>query len=113
MQSPIRTDTGHGPPGKSQSGSAGNGRFKGLKPISLQGIRHPVAGLNSTIRLKDIDSGETFCFRIVSSIAPAPGLDHVMVGSPLGDALVGQASGSIVHWKGPSRLRRFKVTSVS
>ncbi len=67
--------------------------------------------LNSMIYLEDIDSGEAFHFRLVSSDIMNTDGDQLSIVSSLGNALIGKKSGSIVHWYAPSRLRRFMIKS--
>lgn len=73
-----------------------------------------MAGPDAVVCLTDLDTGETFRFRLVPGPVRSRNgqRDRVFLETSLGAALAGRAGGSLVHWMAPSGMRRFMITSV-
>lgn len=69
--------------------------------------------LNSRVSIQDLDSGELLTFRLVEPDQHDAKKDKISISTSLGAALIGKSVGTVVSWQAPSRIRRFKVQSVS
>jgi len=74
-------------------------------------IPRDVVTMNSKVRLKDLDSGETREYRL---IFPAENRtdDSVSVLAPIGTAMLGYRVGDVIQWQVPKGTRRLKVMQV-
>jgi regulator of nucleoside diphosphate kinase len=71
-----------------------------------------VITLGSSVRMKDLDSGRELFYQIVLPKHANADEGRISVLAPIGTALLGYKVGSVVEWKVPSGLRRFKVIAV-
>ncbi len=77
-----------------------------------------VVTMNSRVRLRDLDSGDTVEFSLVYPSQPyAAGSDHlaemtVSVLAPIGTAILGYRVGDSIEWEVPAGVRRLKVEKV-
>ena len=71
-----------------------------------------VITMNSTVLLRDLDSGVEHTYRLVYP-SHARGIPHeVSVLAPVGTALLGYRTGDVISWKVPKGIRRWKVLKV-
>jgi regulator of nucleoside diphosphate kinase len=71
-----------------------------------------VITMNSTVQLRDLDSGVEHTYRLVYP-SQARGIPHeVSVLAPVGTALLGYRTGDVIKWKVPKGIRRLKVLKV-
>ena len=70
------------------------------------------AGIGSSVRLRDVETGELVEYEVVGAIEGNAGQGRVSVGAPLGRALLGAAAGDIVNVACPRGELRFEVVSV-
>ncbi len=71
-----------------------------------------VVTLDSSVRMKDLDSGRELFYQIVLPKHANANEGRISVLAPIGTALLGYKVGSVVEWKVPSGLRRFKIIAV-
>lgn len=70
-------------------------------------------GLGSKAKVKDLDYGDEFEIRLVSSIEADPNKDLVSNESPMGTALVGGKTGQEIAFVAPEGKKRYKIVSIS
>ena len=93
------------------------GELEGAVVVKSTEIPSDVVTMNSRVRLRDLDSGDSVTFSLVyPSSAPrsrtgAPELT-VSVLAPIGAAVLGYRAGDTVAWEGPAGVRRLKVEDV-
>ncbi len=80
--------------------------------VSAEKVPKGVITMNSTVRLKDLDTGEEKIYTLVF-----PGETKTMPGSvsvlaPIGTALIGYREGDVIEWDVPAGTRRLKVLEV-
>lgn len=68
--------------------------------------------MNSTVHLRDLDSGAERTYRLVYPSEARGVPDEVSVLAPVGTALLGYRAGDVIVWKVPKGLRRLKVLRV-
>jgi regulator of nucleoside diphosphate kinase len=71
-----------------------------------------VATMNSEVRVTDLDTGETFGFRLVFPRAANAGAGSISVLAPLGMAVLGRSVGEEITWKVPEGSRRLRLDDV-
>jgi regulator of nucleoside diphosphate kinase len=71
-----------------------------------------VVTMGSEVRVRDLDSGETFSFRVVFPRAADAATGSISVLAPLGMAVLGRAAGEEITWRVPAGTRRLRVDAV-
>lgn len=71
-----------------------------------------VVTLGSSVRMKDLDNRKELQYQIVLPKYANVDEGRISVMAPIGTALLGYSVGSVVEWKVPSGLRRFKIVEV-
>lgn len=69
-------------------------------------------GVGSTVRLRDVASGEKLHYEIVGAEEADPGEHRISNQSPLGEALMGRRAGKTVKVKTPGGTRTYELLSV-
>lgn len=80
--------------------------------VSAQHIPHDVITMNSTVRLKDLDTKKELIYTLVFPADADAGRNRISVLAPIGTALIGYRVGDIITWEVPAGLRRLKVEEV-
>jgi regulator of nucleoside diphosphate kinase len=70
-----------------------------------------VVTMNPEVRLMDLDSGETKVYKFVSP-SQVRTENALSVLAPIGTAILGYGVGSVIEWRVPKGVRRFKVLEV-
>ncbi len=79
--------------------------------VEPEAIPRDVVTMNSEVRLKDLDSGETRVYRLIfPSQTRTP--DSISVLAPIGTAMLGYRVGDVIEWRVPKGIRRLKVLEV-
>lgn len=78
-----------------------------------QGSAVPVAVLGSDVDVTDLDTGEDFHFRIVSSATFELEGDDVTFSSPIGKALMMRRVGDTVEFNAPIGKIRYQIKSIT
>jgi transcription elongation factor GreA len=68
--------------------------------------------IGETVRLRDLETGETLKFELVGSLEANTGLGRVSVESPIGRALLGRRQGEMVAVQAPKGSVRFKILRI-
>lgn len=71
-----------------------------------------VVTMNSEVAVTDLDTDETFAFRVVFPRAANAGAGSISVLAPLGMAVLGRRVGEEITWSVPAGTRRFRVEAV-
>lgn len=71
-----------------------------------------VVTMNSVVRLRDMDTGETDEFELVYPWEVDAGHNRVSILAPIGTAILGYQLGDIIEWPVPAGLRRLRVAKV-
>jgi transcription elongation factor GreA len=69
-------------------------------------------GVGSLVTLEDLQYGDSFDVRIVSTIEADPSHDLISTESPLGLALMGQSADSVIEFNAPEGVKRYKVIEI-
>jgi len=80
--------------------------------VDENAIPRGVVTMNSEVRLKDLDSGETRVYRLVFP-TQARRENGVSVLAPIGTAMLGYRVGDVIEWRVPKGIRRLKVLEVT
>jgi regulator of nucleoside diphosphate kinase len=67
--------------------------------------------MNSEVRLKDLDSGETRIYRLIFPTQTRTE-DSISVLAPIGTAILGYRVGDVIEWRVPKGIRRLKVLEI-
>ena len=70
-------------------------------------------GVGSVVTIQDLETGETWDYKIVGPIEAAPEDDMISYESPVGDALMEAKPGDIVEINVPVGLLRYKILKIS
>lgn len=70
-----------------------------------------VVTMNSEVRLRDLDSGDTISYKLVYP-SQVRGENDISVLAPVGTALLGYRAGSVVEWPVPKGIRRLQILEV-
>jgi regulator of nucleoside diphosphate kinase len=80
--------------------------------VSPKKILPDVVTMNSTVRVKDMDSGEEKTYTIVFPNRAGMVQNAISVLAPLGTALLGYKEGDLIEWEVPGGTRRYKVLKI-
>ena len=79
--------------------------------VEPEAIPPDVVTMNSEVRLKDLDSGDTVVYRLVFP-TQARTENSISILAPIGMAMLGYQVGDIIEWPVPRGIRRLKVLEV-
>lgn len=71
-----------------------------------------VVTMNSTVKLKDLDTKETLEYTLVYPGFSNPAQGKISILAPIGTALLGCQEGDEVEWPVPSGSRRLKIIEI-
>jgi regulator of nucleoside diphosphate kinase len=80
--------------------------------VAAQDIPANVITMRSTVRLKDLVSGEENTYSLVFPTEADFSQGKISVLAPVGTAILGYKSGDTIEWTVPSGLRRLKVDKI-
>lgn len=79
--------------------------------VDPEAIPRDVVTMNSEVRLKDLDSGETRVYRLIFPTQIRTE-NSISVLAPIGTAMLGYRVGDVIEWRVPKGIRRLKVVEV-
>ncbi len=79
--------------------------------VEPEAIPRDVVTMNSEVRLKDLDSGETRVYRLIFP-TQSRSENSISVLAPIGTAMLGYRVGNVIEWQVPKGIRRLKVLKV-
>ncbi len=77
-----------------------------------QEIASDVVTMRTTIKLKDLDSGDSSTYTIVFPTEADPERGQISILAPLAAAILGRRIGETIKFKAPSRLRRIRIEEI-
>jgi regulator of nucleoside diphosphate kinase len=80
--------------------------------VKPEEIPPDVITMNSTFRLKDLESGEEIAYTLVFPGKAESSNGKISVLAPIGIAVLGYRVGDMVEWHVPAGLKRFKVEAI-
>lgn len=72
-----------------------------------------VVGLNSRVRLQDLDTGEIEEYVLVAPERADAGRQRISLLAPIGAALIGYREGDEIAWPTPGGMRRLRLLQVT
>lgn len=75
-------------------------------------VRKDVITMNSTVRLTDLDSGETLTLTLVFPHAADIERNRISILAPIGTAMLGYVVGDTFEWRVPGGLKRLRVEEI-
>lgn len=80
--------------------------------VSPNRVPQNVITMNSTVRLKDLDTGEERIYTLVFPGDTKRFQGTVSILAPIGTALIGYREGDVIEWDVPAGTRRLEVLEV-
>lgn len=80
--------------------------------VDSQHVSGDVVTMNSTVRLRDLESGERFDYTLVYPRDADAVHDRVSVLAPVGTAIIGCRKGDIVEWPVPAGTARLEIEDI-
>lgn len=87
--------------------------FSNAHLIDMDAVPTDVVGLGSMVAVQDLDYGDEFDIRIVTSVEADPGKDLVSNESPLGMALFGHGKGETIKFDAPEGMKSYKIVKIT
>jgi regulator of nucleoside diphosphate kinase len=82
-------------------------------PIEPERIPADVITMNSTARLRDLDTGELCEYTLVYPVDANADQQRISVLAPVGTALIGYRAGDVIQWPIPAGQVRLEVLEVT
>lgn len=80
--------------------------------IAPQEVPGDVITMNSTVRLKDLDTKKDLTYTLVFPADADAGQNKISVLAPIGTAMIGYRVGDVITWAVPAGRRRLRVEKV-
>lgn len=80
--------------------------------IAPQEVPGDVITMNSTVRLKDLDTKKELTYTLVFPADADAGQNKISVLAPIGTAMIGYRVGDVITWAVPAGPRRLRVEKV-
>jgi len=84
-------------------------RGESMKP---QEIPHDVITMNSTFRLRNVDTDEQTVYTLVFPGEADSAKGRISILAPIGTAVLGYKLGDVIEWEVPAGCKRFKVEEI-
>ena len=88
------------------------GELRRARVVPRSRIPRDVVTMNSTVRLRDLETGEEETYTLVYPDDADIEENKLSVLAPVGTALLGYRAGDVVEWPVPAGVRRFRVEKV-
>ena len=80
--------------------------------VQQKNIPADVITMRSTVRVKDLETGEEMIYRLVFPTEANYDEGKISVLAPIGTAMLGYRRGDVIEWQVPSGVRRLSVEEV-
>ena len=87
-------------------------RLLAARVISKKEISKDTVSVGSKVRVKNMDAGKTFEYRIVGSAEANPAENKLSNESPVGKAIMGHKKGDVVEVSAPRGSLKFKILEI-
>jgi len=87
--------------------------FGNAHVIEMDSVPTDHVGLGSRVTVEDLDYGDKFVIRIVTSVEADPGKDLVSNESPLGMAVLGHKKGETIKFEAPEGIKSYKINKIA
>ncbi|WP_028306510.1 transcription elongation factor GreA [Desulfitibacter alkalitolerans] len=88
-------------------------KLRNAKLIDNDAVDTKAVSVGSRVKLKDLESGDEFEYVIVGSMEADPLNSKISNESPVGKAIIGQKSGSIVEVNVPVGTLKYEIMQIS
>jgi regulator of nucleoside diphosphate kinase len=88
------------------------GELSRARVVPRSEIPADVVTMNSTVRLRDLETGEDDTYTLVYPDDADIDDNRLSVLAPVGTALLGYRAGDVVEWPVPAGVRRFRIEEV-
>lgn len=75
-------------------------------------VHSDIVGLGATVKLKDLENGDTLEYTIVGSAEANPAASRISNESPVGRALIGQKSGTTIAVEVPVGVIKYQIVDI-
>ncbi len=80
--------------------------------VQQKQIPPDVVTMRSTVRLKDMDTGEEMTYQLTFPTEANYDEGKISVLAPIGTAMLGYRRGDVIEWEVPSGVRRLRVEEI-
>jgi regulator of nucleoside diphosphate kinase len=80
--------------------------------VSAENLSPDVVTMQSTVRVRDIDSGTRVVYTIVYPVDADIDRKRISILAPIGTALIGYRAGDVIEWATPGGTRRLQIEKV-
>jgi len=87
--------------------------FGNAHVIDLESVPTEYVGLGSRVTVEDLDYGDKFLIRIVTSVEADPTNDLVSNESPLGMSVLGHKKGETIKFEAPEGIKSYKINKIA
>lgn len=88
------------------------GELRRARVVPRSQIPPDVVTMNSTVRLRDLETDEEETYTLVYPEDADIEADRLSILAPIGTALLGYRAGDVVEWPVPAGVRRFRIEEV-
>jgi regulator of nucleoside diphosphate kinase len=88
------------------------GELRRARVVPRSEIPRDVVTMNSTVRLRDLETGEEETYTLVYPADADIEENRLSVLAPVGTALLGYRAGDVVEWPVPAGVSRFRIEKV-
>jgi regulator of nucleoside diphosphate kinase len=88
------------------------GELRRARTVKPAEVPRNVVTMNSTVRLRDLDTGEKETYTLVYPHEADVSEGRISVLAPVGTAVIGNRVGDTIEWPVPAGLRRLKVEAI-
>jgi regulator of nucleoside diphosphate kinase len=89
-----------------------DGELDNADLVKSQEIPHDAITMNSTFRLRNLDTGEAVVYTLVFPGEADSANGKISVLAPIGSGVLGYRVGDVVEWPVPAGLKRLRVDEI-
>lgn len=87
--------------------------LRNARIIDDSDVKANVVGLGHKVTIKDLETGDEFEYMLVSSAESDPAKDKISIESPVGKAILGKKTGTVVDVQVPVGTIQYKIMGVA
>lgn len=81
--------------------------------LDMDNISTDTVAIGTLVTLEDLEFGDQFDVRVVSTAEANPDKDFISAESPMGTAIYGQSKGETVSFVAPDGVKKFKIIAIN